>query len=163
MHVGVVTNSLAATDVYAVHSGYAEYRDRLLRQGVDLHELRAHPRAQAPSASSASGASLHTKAFVLDGARGFVGSFNVDPRSKNLNTEMGVLFDDPVMAAQLRDEYLRLTDPAISYWVYRNREGNCAGWTARSQPGRPRPRTRRRPLAPRPRAVSGWLPIESQL
>ena len=111
IYVGVVTNSLAANDVYAVHSGYAEYRDRLVRQGVHLYELRANARAQTAPIFVGKRASLHTKAFVLDGARGFVGSFNVDPRSKNLNTEMGVLFDDPVMAMHLRDEYLRLTDP----------------------------------------------------
>ncbi len=132
--MGVVTNSLAANDVAAVHSGYAEYRDRLLRRGVQpVRAARARASATAGD-SVGKGASLHTKAFVLDDARGFVGSFNVDPRSKNLNTEMGVLFDDPVIAAQLRDEYLRLTDPAMSYWVYRDPMVNCAGWTARTQP-----------------------------
>ena len=145
VHVGVVTNSLAATDVYAVHSGYAEYRDRLLRQGVHLHELRAHRACAGTAPHRQSGASLHTKAFVLDDARGFVGSFNVDPRSKNLNTEMGVLFDDPVMAPQLRDEYLRLTDPAMSYWVYRNAEGEAAlAGPSAAIARRPRARTRRR-------------------
>lgn len=163
-YVGVVTNSLAATDVYPVHSGYAQYRDRLLRQGVDLHELRARPRAQPSQGLIRPGASLHTKAFVLDDASGFVGSFNVDPRSKNLNTEMGVLFYDPVMARQLRDEYLRLADPAVSYWVYRDRNGELR-WLDRAQPTpvvlehEPDAGLLSRALA----RASGWLPIESQL
>jgi putative cardiolipin synthase len=161
--VGIVTNSLAATDVYAVHSGYAAYRNRLLQQGVDLHELRANPLAPTDSVFVGKGASLHTKAFVLDGARGFVGSFNVDPRSKNLNTEMGVVFEDPVMAAQLRDEYLRLVDPAMSYRVYRNKDGDlrwldCTPACAVVD-HEPDSSTWRRALV----RVSGWLPIESQL
>jgi putative cardiolipin synthase len=164
VHVGIVTNSLAANDVYAVHSGYALYRERLLRRGVDLHELRANARAMAAPSFVGTGASLHTKAFVLDEARGFVGSFNVDPRSKNLNTEMGVLFDDPIMAARLRDEYLRLASPELSYRVYLNKEG-ALRWLDRAQPPavvldrEPDAGFWRRALA----RASGWLPIESQL
>src|SRR5690606_33208058 len=97
--VGVVTNSLAANDVPAVHSGYARYRAPLLRGGVQLHEMRARGAGGIAGVLGSSGASLHTKAFVVDDARGFVGSFNLDPRSANLNTEMGVLFDDPALAA----------------------------------------------------------------
>jgi putative cardiolipin synthase len=163
-YVGVVTNSLAATDVYAVHSGYAQYRERLLREGVDLYELRATPRAQATPIFVGNGASLHTKAFVVDGARGFVGSFNVDPRSKTLNTEMGVVFEDPVMAAQLRTEFLRLIAPPMSYRVYRNKDGELR-WLDRTPSSavviehEPDTGAWRRSLA----RMSGWLPIESQL
>jgi putative cardiolipin synthase len=163
VQVGVVTNSLAATDVHAVHSGYARYRKRLLRHGVDLHELRAFA-MHAGGATRREGASLHTKAFVLDDARGFVGSFNVDPRSKDLNTEMGVLFDDPVLARQLRDEYLRLAAPALSYRVYRDERGELrwldgAGTTPVVLDQEP-------DVGPWPRAVVrivGWLPIEPHL
>jgi putative cardiolipin synthase len=115
--VGVVTNSLAANDVPAVHGGYAGYREPLLRGGVELHEVKAQERPESAGKFGSSGASLHTKAFVLDGRRGFVGSFNLDPRSADLNTEMGVLFDDPGIAADVRREYLRLAGPALSYRV----------------------------------------------
>ena len=164
VHVGVVTNSLAATDVHAVHSGYARYRTRLLAHGVHLHELRAHAMDRARSDSRRDGASLHTKAFVLDDARGFVGSFNVDPRSKDLNTEMGVLFDDPVLAAQLRAEYLRLTTPQLSYWVYRDEDGALTWLDGASQP--PVIVTHEPDAGPWSRAVArmvGWLPIEPHL
>jgi putative cardiolipin synthase len=130
---------------------------------VELHELRANPLAPTDSVFVGKGASLHTKAFVLDGARGFVGSFNVDPRSKNLNTEMGVVFEDAVMAAQLRDEYVRLVDPAMSYRVYRNKDGDlrwldCTPACAVID-HEPDSSIWRRALV----RVSGWLPIESQL
>ena len=120
--VGVVTNSLAANDVPAVHGGYADYREDLLRRGVELYEVKAQERPESRGKFGSSGASLHTKAFVLDGRRGFVGSFNLDPRSADLNTEMGVLFDDAGIAADVRREYARLAGPALSYRVVLDRD-----------------------------------------
>lgn len=169
VHVGVVTNSLAANDVPAVHSAYAGYRERLLESGVRLYEIRAqgHPGAlpaEAAGVFGSGGASLHTKAFLVDDARGFIGSFNLDPRSADLNTEMGVIFDDPAIAKSLRHEYLRLTDPVLSYWVFRDAQGRLR-WLDRA--ARPPSLIRHEPDATRwERATArmvGWLPIESQL
>ena len=162
--VGIVTNSLAANDVPAVHSGYANYRDRLLTQGVRLYELKARGQTESAGIFGSSGASLHTKAFVVDDARGFVGSFNLDPRSVDLNTEMGVLFEDPAIAIDVRNEYLRLADPAMSYWVYRNAEGDLRWLDRAAAP--PRVLDREPDTSAWQRGlvrVLGWLPIESQL
>ncbi len=162
--VGVVTNSLAANDVQAVHSGYERYRTRLLAGGVNLFEIRRNGPVATYSLFGSSGASLHTKAFVIDGARGFVGSFNLDPRSANLNTEMGVLFDDAGLAGDLREEYLRLAASAQSYQVHRGTDGSLQWLDRTVQP----PRV----LDHEPDAgwwlrattrVMSWLPIESQL
>jgi putative cardiolipin synthase len=164
VQVGVVTNSLAANDVPAVHSGYANYRERLLADGVQLHELRAHGRPGSAGVFGSSGASLHTKAFVVDGARGFVGSFNLDPRSADLNTEMGVLFDDPAIGASVRAEYQRLAAPALSYAVYRDAEGELRWLDRATAP--PRVLDHEPDSSPGRRAlvrVLRWLPIESQL
>lgn len=165
-YVGVITNSLAANDVVAVHAGYRNYRDALLDGGVHLHEIRSQRPAGAGAGTrwGSSGASLHTKAFVIDDRHGFIGSFNLDPRSATLNTEMGVLFDDAGIAAALRDEYLRLSAPEISYLVFRDQAGQLR-WLDRSG-ARPRlhdhepDSTRLQRLGAR---VLGWLPIESQL
>lgn len=100
VQVSIITNSLAANDVPAVHSGYMHYRRPLLAGGVQLYELKARGHVEKASTFGSSGAGLHTKAFVVDDRRGFVGSFNLDPRSAYLNTEMGALFDDPVLAAR---------------------------------------------------------------
>lgn len=166
VEVGVITNSLAANDVFAVHSGYSKYRPDLLRGGVRLHEMRAQPHAQGGSGSvfGSSGASLHTKAFVVDDQRGFVGSFNLDPRSVDLNTEMGVLFDDPGLAVAVRNEYLRLSSPESSYWVFLNRDGDVRWLDLAQKPpllieNEPDTGMGKRALT---RAI-GWLPIESQL
>lgn len=164
VHVGIVTNSLAANDVAAVHSGYMHYRLPLLRGGARLYELKSRGDGGRSSAFGSSGASLHTKAIVVDDRRGFVGSFNIDPRSAYLNTEMGVLFDDPVLAAQLREEYLRLSGPELSYYLYLDHDGELR-WLdrARTPPAgyvaEPDTTWVQRATA---RAIS-WLPLESQL
>ncbi len=170
--VGVVTNSLAANDVPAVHSGYARYRKPLLTGGVDLHELRAKGHAGTSGLFGSSGASLHTKAFIIDGRRGFIGSFNLDMRSAALNTEMGVLFDDPEIGAALAAEYQRLAGPALSYVVQLRPDGDPVSSTGRAlrwidgttRPPRVLDREPDAGLGRRVAAkVLGWLPIESQL
>ena len=162
--VGVVTNSLAANDVVAVHGGYANYRKPLLRGGVKLYETMPQ-RAQAESSLfGSSGASLHTKAFVVDDRLGFIGSFNLDPRSIDLNTEMGVLFDDPALGVALRDEYLRLAGPDKSYWVYLDSDGDLRWLDRAADPPRVfavEPESTRWQRAQA--WVVRWLPIESQL
>ena len=99
----ILTNSLAANDVAAVHGGYSRYRHKLLKGGVQLWELK--PRTGGTTDSSlfgSSGASLHTKALSIDERSLFVGSYNLDPRSTWLNCEQGVLVESPVLAAQFR-------------------------------------------------------------
>lgn len=116
--VAVLTNSLAATDVVAVHGGYAPYRRPLLEAGIELFELRPQARLKkGTSLFGSSGASLHTKAFVVDQRTGFVGSFNFDPRSISLNTEMGVMFDDPELAAEVSAVFATQTGEGYSYAV----------------------------------------------
>jgi putative cardiolipin synthase len=108
VEVAVLTNSLAANDVAAVHGGYSRWRKPLLRGGVALHELKPLPGAAEASDDCplySSRASLHTKAVVVDRRLAFVGSFNMDPRSARLNTESGVLIDDPAFAAEVRAHY----------------------------------------------------------
>jgi cardiolipin synthase C len=99
--VRVLTNSLVANDVAAVHGGYSRYRKPLLKGGVELWELKPAGGEGNSSLFGSSGASLHTKAFVVDGEELFVGSYNLDPRSTWLNCEQGVLVEDAVLARQL--------------------------------------------------------------
>lgn len=112
LRVAVLTNALEATDVLAVHAGYAKRRHALLRAGVKLYELRRSSparrrwwRAQGFHGSSAS--SLHAKTFAVDRKRLFIGSFNFDQRSVRLNTEMGFVIDSVDMAAASADEFVQ--------------------------------------------------------
>lgn len=103
--IRVLTNSLEATDVGAVHAGYAKWRRRLLKAGIALHELRrltpVRRRKQRVGSFGRSGMSLHAKTFSVDRSHIFIGSFNFDPRSANLNTEMGFVIDSPVLAQRV--------------------------------------------------------------
>jgi putative cardiolipin synthase len=132
----ILTNSLEATDVAAVHAGYAEWREPLLAAGVKLYELRrswpvdAGKKHSGPMGSSAS--SLHAKTFAVDGERVFVGSFNFDPRSARLNTEMGFVIDSPVLARQLSST-LAARLPERAYEVHLAADGSLF-WIAREPP-----------------------------
>lgn len=114
--VRVLTNSQEATDVLVVHSAYVKYRPALLQGGVTLFEMRATagtPREpRVPGASTR--ASLHSKTVTIDGELIFIGSFNLDPRSVMLNTEMGVLIESRRVAA-LVNEGLDRVLPTLSY------------------------------------------------
>ncbi|MCC7274393.1 MAG: phospholipase D family protein [Alphaproteobacteria bacterium] len=161
--VAVLTNSLAATDVAAVHGAYARYRRPLLEAGVRLYELQPYVRGRRISVFGSSGASLHTKAFTVDGRAGFVGSFNFDPRSASLNTEMGVLFEHPGLAAEMRDRFRQETAAEASYAL--SLSGSGLQWDCirdgqrRSFRRDPNAGPGRRILA----GLVGLLPIQSQL
>ncbi|WP_322013818.1 phospholipase D family protein [Paraburkholderia sp. J12] len=110
VHVTVLTNSLAATDVAAVNAGYQHYRKDLLDAGVKLYELKPVSASgdKVPKAGrkffGSSRASLHAKTYVFDRQSIFIGSMNLDPRSSKLNTEIGVLCDSPEIAGQVIDD-----------------------------------------------------------
>jgi cardiolipin synthase C len=142
--VRVLTNSQEATDVLTVHGSYAEYRDDLLAGGVRLYELKADPLAPQVDRDlagllSGSASSLHSKVFSIDSQRIFIGSFNLDPRSARLNTEMGLLIESPSIAASVSaaldavaatDAYeVRLTDQRTLEWVTIAPDGTEANLT----------------------------------
>src|SRR5690606_10613147 len=109
------------------------------------------------------GASLHTKAFVVDGRCGFVGSFNFDPRSVSLNTEMGILFENPELTGEINGHFAQLTTSAAS-WRLARRKGRLvwyegAGRNAHAHTSEPESSIWRRMVA----RAARWLPIESQL
>ena len=136
--VRVLTNALEATDVFAVHGSYAEYRPALLAGGVALGELRVDPLIPQQDQTLASllagsASSLHSKVIAIDGKRLFIGSFNFDPRSARLNTEMGLLIESPTFAAAVtkavdqvmgQDAYaLRLSAEGSLEWAARDQNG----------------------------------------
>jgi putative cardiolipin synthase len=161
--VSVLTNSLAATDVIAVHGAYARYREALVRGGVRLFELKPYDEDSDVSLFGSSSASLHTKAFTVDDRLGFVGSMNFDPRSISLNSEMGVVFEQAGLVRQVREVFADETSPQKSYRL-RLDEGEIvwqdgAGEAARTHQTEPGASVWRRLTA----TVIGILPIESQL
>lgn len=130
----VLTNALEATDVAIVHAGYAKYRKPLLRLNVELYEFRnATPRIQTEGMGRGSSqTSLHAKTVAIDGTRVFIGSFNFDPRSADLNTELGFVIESPNLAQAIQAVFdrridhqayeVRLADDGQLYWI-RLRDG----------------------------------------
>jgi cardiolipin synthase C len=173
----IVTNSLAATDVAAVHAGYAKRRKDLLRAGIRLYELKPDADAvgdvdkaaksgsggSGMSLTGSSGASLHGKTFAADRERIFVGSFNLDPRSTRLNTEMGLVIESPVLAG-LHQSTLDRKLAASAYEVRLAADGELE-WI--EQTGAGELRYRSEPKAGLGRRFSvrilSWLPIEGLL
>ena len=105
VRVTVLTNSLAATDVAAVHSGYRRYREDLLAAGVRLYELRPNPDEDPVKKTvfGSSHASLHAKTYVFDRETVFIGSMNLDARSMEINTEIGLYCISADIASQVAD------------------------------------------------------------
>jgi cardiolipin synthase C len=103
VRVRLLTNSLASTDVVPVHAGYAKRRCELLAAGVELYEFQADARLRPGEhryfRRMSTGASLHSKVMVIDRELTWVGSFNVDPRSALINTELAVVVRSPSLAA----------------------------------------------------------------
>jgi putative cardiolipin synthase len=108
VRVTVLTNSLAASDVGAVHAGYERYRQPMVEAGVRLFEMkpaaidRARAKAKAKdSRLGSSRASLHAKTYLFDRRAVFIGSLNLDPRSVQLNTEIGVVCESGLLAGTM--------------------------------------------------------------
>ena len=118
VRIKALTNSLAATDEPEVHAGYARYRRRLLAAGVELYEFRPIGGTNTGhSFGRSSGVSLHAKAMVVDDRHVFIGSMNFDPRSRTLNTEMGVIADCPALAAAIDEFFVHATTPQNAFRV----------------------------------------------
>jgi putative cardiolipin synthase len=110
--VQILTNSLESTDVVPVHAGYAKRRKALLEAGVVLYEVKRESAEPAQTkitggSKGVSGSSLHAKTFSVDDKLIFIGSFNFDPRSAKLNTEMGFVIDSPALAVQIGEGFER--------------------------------------------------------
>lgn len=151
VRVRVLTNALEATDVAVVHSGYAKRRRAMLEAGIALYEWRrtagetgkraVSMRQMASAAGSggsgaggsgigSSASSLHAKTIAVDDDRVFVGSFNFDPRSARLNTELGFVIDSPLLAVEMAQFFdktvpdhafeVRLDDNGALVWLERH-------------------------------------------
>lgn len=107
VRISILTNSFDATDVGAVHAGYGHWRKELLKAGIRLYELKSTATNTVTDENKlwrtkqTTTTSLHAKAFAVDDHQVFIGSYNIDPRSANINTELGVLIQDSTLATQL--------------------------------------------------------------
>ena len=119
VRVRILTNSMASTDVPAVHSGYSRYREALLAAGVELYEYRVDAPRPIPSTQllrfGRSDSALHAKVVVHDRRVVWIGTANFDPRSRRINTETGLLIESEALAARMLESMERDFSPAQSW------------------------------------------------
>ncbi len=107
VRVRILTNSLASTNHSFVHAGYAKHREELLQAGVELYELNIKLLKKNREGQNVDYGKdktiLHAKSFVFDREKVFIGSLNLDPRSIDHNTEIGVVLSSEQIANGLAD------------------------------------------------------------
>lgn len=103
--VRINTNSLASSDNIQASSGYRNQREALLKMGLEIYEYKPNPKIQQQlmqnfpdTKDKAPIFSLHAKTMVIDSKIVYIGTFNFDPRSENLNTEVGVIIYNEALA-----------------------------------------------------------------
>lgn len=122
MRVVIVTNSLASNNHVSVHGAYARYRHPIICAGVELCELRVDATEAPRDKDEVESVTLHTKAMMIDRRYTFIGSLNLDPRSIDINTELGVLVDSTEMANSLSQRFFAAL-PGTTYQVVENEDG----------------------------------------
>lgn len=146
IQVRVLTNSFKANDVFLVHAFYGKYRKNLLKDNVELYEFLSVPETENLNANTEeiaekakvslkglSQSSLHAKLMAIDQKQVFIGSFNFDPRSAYLNTEIGVLLDSPNLARAVH----QTMDQNLSKYAYKLvlDANNKINWKIKRQDG----------------------------
>ncbi len=137
--VRILTNSMMSNNHVSVHAHYSKYRKRLLEAGVQLHELRADAALREflesdKKIAGNSHAGLHTKAVVVDANMTLIGSFNMDPRSRDLNSEIGLLIHSEEFAVTVLNAIEADFDPSNSYRLELNEKGKLR-WIGSSESG----------------------------
>jgi cardiolipin synthase C len=113
VEVKILTNSLASTDNYPAFAGYKKIRQDLKDIGVEVYEMK--PYAPDVMALNTSGVpdkmdakvGLHSKSLLIDDHISMIGSFNLDPRSANLNTECIVIVRDEKITKEMAGYFER--------------------------------------------------------
>jgi putative cardiolipin synthase len=140
VRVRICTNSLASTDNLQAFSGYRNQRARLLRLGIEIHEYRPDPAVRmlvmqrfAQTRTEAPVFALHAKTMVVDGTVTFIGTYNLDPRSENLNTEAGVVIEDAAVAEGVARNILTDMRPENSWDAATDDPDQFASFAKRSK------------------------------
>ena len=118
VRVVILTNSLASTNHIAVHGGYSRHRKPLLQAGAEIYEVRVNAASaiDVDGEAAVESLTLHTKGILIDRKLTFIGSLNIDPRSVDINTEMGVIIESSELASQLAERVNDILDK-IAYRV----------------------------------------------
>ena len=169
IRVRLLTNSLQSNNHISAHSGYMKYRKDILETGAELYELRPnaalreHFRANKKNHEVPAG--IHTKSFIIDDEQALIGSFNFDPRSRDLNSEIGLVISDREFAGEVMAVMEEDFHPENAYRLYLNEDGKLR-WELQNPDGTITV-FKKDPGAPWWRRATArflsWLPIEQEL
>ncbi len=110
--IKILTNSLASTDNLEAFNGYQRDREELLKTGIEIYEFKPDAKIRQKIMSEVMQKQLkkappifglHAKSMVLDDKTSVIGTYNVDPRSANLNTENFVIIPSTKIAKEIKD------------------------------------------------------------
>jgi putative cardiolipin synthase len=167
VRVRMLTNSLMSNNHISAHSGYMKYRKAILETGAELYELRVDASLREyfrAHKNEEVAAGIHTKSFVLDGRQALIGSFNFDPRSRDLNSEIGLVVNSEEFSGQVIEQMDQEFELANSYRLFLNENGKLR-WEVQTGDGieiqthDPGASIWRRMAA----RIMSWLPIEKEL
>ncbi len=120
--ISISTNSLASTDNLQAFSGYKRQRNFLIRMGLDIYEYRPYPEVQRklllryPELKDKNPIfAIHAKTMVIDSSVVYIGTYNLDPRSENLNTEVGIIVKNKTLASFVEEAITRDMQPENSW------------------------------------------------
>ncbi len=128
--VSLLTNALAASDKVFVHGAYRRYRGPLLSRGAQLFEF------SPPARNRRQRDVLHSKVFLIDRQQAIVGSLNFDMRSAHTNSEIGVIFEEPDLVAELSAVFARDTGADAAYALSLDDHSLCWAVARRGLPKR---------------------------
>ena len=136
VQIRISTNSLKSTDNLQAFSGYYKQRQAILDAGIELFEYKARPAIMQKLIDRYSALekkapifAVHAKSLVVDGDSVFIGTFNLDPRSTNLNTEVGVIIQDAIIARQVESAIEADISSANSWNAAKDNSGDDVPFT----------------------------------
>lgn len=122
VRIRINTNSLASTDNIQAFSGYRNQRNRLIKMGIEVYEYKPAPEIQTemmannfPGREQLPVFAIHAKTMVVDAKTVYIGTFNFDPRSENLNTEVGLIVQNKKLASRVQASIERDMEAANSW------------------------------------------------
>jgi len=129
--IRISTNSLSTTDNFMAYALSYRNKRKYLKElkwrifefkhnplDVDLIIPSINPQARAKGYY----ACIHAKTFIVDNEKLFIGSFNIDPRSADLNTEAGLLIDDQILAQDVARDILMAMAPQNSWTIGKHKK-----------------------------------------
>lgn len=139
VRVRINTNSLASTDNMQAYSGYRNQRRKLLKMGLEIFEYKPDPANQVrlmPRAALKDKPpvfAIHAKSMVIDSRVAYIGTYNFDPRSENLNTEVGAIIYNETLARAVEQAIETDMLPANSWNAAKDNPDRHASLAKRSR------------------------------